>query len=197
MRRLAAVAGMLLGSCGTTATCPGQEQGTLTFAFQARSPPPAGTCEFFRTLIEDAKTPAALPSTRFTAIVSWRPTAADPLGAALCVQAPLAQDKIGTYGAIGPGLYALDFPNLPSATAPPEAIGTCPCAVELQEALSGQLKRSADQALSFSGTLVAVLTRSASSEAAACYAAQSALPDSPLSSCPPEAQSCTVEYVAP
>lgn len=214
---LAALAVMPLCSCGAATTCAGLEQGTLVFAFQAscagapcspgNATPAAGTCGYFASQIAEALTTppgGAMPTTRFTATVSWRDNDAPPPAqvAALCIQAPLAQDKIGTFTPIDASTYTLAFPfdrpgrpGIPTVTAPPGAIGKCPCAVDLSEALGGTLKRGSDEKLSFSGTLRTVLARSSGATDAACYAASATAVG--IGDCPPAGGSCTVDWVAP
>jgi hypothetical protein len=203
VRGLAALAALLLASCGTSNVCAGEQQGTLVFSFQAacaggtacsaaNPTPPAGSCSFFATLVQDAlKTPPinALPTTRFTASVSWR----GPAVAALCVQAPLAVDKLGTYAATGVNTWSLDIPASVPVTAPPGAVGACPCDVDILENLSGTLTRDAEQKLAFSGSLSAVLGRNAAD--AKCYTDKATATG--MADCPPAGGSCTVDYVSP
>lgn len=179
--RLAPIAALLLAACETEAvSCPGEVQGTLTF--RARPFASGATCGWFEDLIQAGR---AADQT-FTATVSFT----GDTTAALCLQRTLSQLKTGTR-------TGDSFSVSSTALAAAGAVGTCPCAVVVEETFSATLLRGADGKVNGyrDGSLVGHLTRSADDPAPACYAAAEAA--GTTGQCPAAASGCDVEYVAP
>ncbi len=152
---LAVLSSLAAGCEAGVQPCPGDPQGTLAFAGSVD--PSATSCAF----------PVA-GSTDFVATVSFTGSTT----AVLCVQKPLAVSR--------PGARAGDAVSI-QLTLPQVTIGSCPCAVDILETLSGTLQRTpGSTAVGFSGTLVDRITRSAG--AAACYL--SADPAAVAAACP-------------
>jgi hypothetical protein len=138
--RLAALA-LLLAACETSLPqCPGTHQGAFVFELTSG----AASCAFsFPGSVSPP--PGEQDGTRFTAVVSFLPDG----GAALCVQKTLASPMLGTRS--GDEL----------SLASPEAtlnVGSCPCQLVLQEAVSGRVLRDgAGAATGFEGVAVDTL----------------------------------------
>ncbi len=178
--RPAPVAALLLAACGTAAVpCPGEVQGTVTF--RARPVATQDTCDWFGKLIAAGRA----GDQTFAATVSFP----DETHAALCLQRTLSQPKTGPR-------TGDTFSVSSTAPAAAGAVGTCPCAVVVEETFSATLLRGADGRVNGyrDGRLVGHLTRAADDAALACYATADAAGTS--GDCP-GAAGCDVAYVAP
>lgn len=181
MRRLAlAVAAAVAAGCETALQpCPGTAQGTLSFATCLPDPARPDDCPVTPA---DPACPFASgkPLAAFSATIAWT----EGSGANLCVQRPLARPKAGSH--VGDDVT---FSSVEAATSLPG----CPCPVDVAETLSGTLERANDGSVTgfLAGSLVNVFTRSGSTAAAACYAAD---PVAETSACPPAGDGCRVVY---
>jgi hypothetical protein len=143
-------------------------QGTLSFAATGIG----SDCSVYQ---------GALPSATFAAVVSWL----DPATAAVCVDRPLSDPKVGPRSGDA-------FTVASTGTAALGAVGTCPCLVDVLETLSGTLQRDPTGkvvGLAPGGSLVAALSRDPAADA--CYASADA--GGSAGDCPPPA-GCETTY---
>ena len=137
MIRRAALALLLAGCEASLSPCPGTPQGAFLFALEQL--PAAGTACGFAG-------PERPPA--FTGVVSWLPASE----AALCVRRPLAAPMLG--------IHAGDAVALSSDQTAVQ-IADCSCPLEVQETVTGQIRRDgAGAAVGFDGEVVDTLTLS-------------------------------------